>query len=158
MTAEIPEGARPVARVLLIGPGERLLLLQAVHASTGEQFWLTPGGGLEPSETFEEAARRELHEETGLHVEAIGPWVWTRRHRYSWAGRICDQYERFFVATTRKEHIAPIVRDSYVSGHRWWSLADLQASTTRFAPQRLVELSAAILRGEYPTTPIDCGE
>lgn len=157
MPDSVPDGARPVARVLLIGPGQRLLLLHAEHASTGQRFWLTPGGGLEPSETFEEAARRELHEETGLHVEDIGPWVWTRRHRYPWAGRMCDQYERFFVATTREDTVAPLKRDTYVIGHQWWSLPDLRASAAHFAPQKLVDLSEALFRGEYPSSPIDCG-
>lgn len=46
MNDSIPEGARPVARVLLLDASQRLLLLNAEHASDGYRFWLTPGGGL----------------------------------------------------------------------------------------------------------------
>src|SRR5581483_2820535 len=71
---------RPTSRLLVIDPRDRILLLR-VHEPRFEQpiLWFTPGGGLDPGETFEQAAVRELWEETGI-VAPLGPCVWRRRH------------------------------------------------------------------------------
>ena len=52
------------ARAALID-GDRVLLLRHTYMPG----WHFPGGGVEPGETAEEAARRETEEETGLRVE-----------------------------------------------------------------------------------------
>jgi ADP-ribose pyrophosphatase YjhB (NUDIX family) len=55
-----------VACAAVDGQG-RVLLVQ--HRKDGREYWLLPGGGVEPGETMLEAARRELFEETGLEGE-----------------------------------------------------------------------------------------
>jgi 8-oxo-dGTP pyrophosphatase MutT (NUDIX family) len=48
--------------------GDRVLL--HYHAKLGR--WLPPGGHIEPNELPDEAAVREVEEETGLRVELVG--------------------------------------------------------------------------------------
>jgi 8-oxo-dGTP pyrophosphatase MutT (NUDIX family) len=151
----IPPNARRAARVLVLNEQNELLLLHA-RDGDGRRWWLAPGGGLHASETFEAAAQRELLEETGLQL-AIGRWVWTRHHVYTWRGRQHEQYERFFVARSTDRAVKPVAVDSYVIGHRWWSLSEVEQSTQAFAPCRLASLLPAIISGTYPEPAIDCG-
>jgi 8-oxo-dGTP pyrophosphatase MutT (NUDIX family) len=141
---------------LLFGPGETLLLLHAKEPAGDQQWWVTPGGGIEPGETFLQAARRELIEETGLHVP-VGQWIWTRRHSYTWNGQWCDQYERFFVATTDRTDVHPVKADTYVVAYRWWTLPELKESAEEFAPRRLAELWRELVDAGLPDRPLDCG-
>lgn len=50
--------------------GARLLLIQKLRGQ-GEGFWNVPGGKLLPEESFEQAAVRETHEETGFTPEDL---------------------------------------------------------------------------------------
>jgi ADP-ribose pyrophosphatase YjhB (NUDIX family) len=65
---------KPAAAVLLERAGNPepsvLLLRRAVEPGRGA--WDLPAGYLDPGESFEQAARRETQEESGLEVELIG--------------------------------------------------------------------------------------
>ena len=164
LTAATPR-ARPAARLLILDPADRVLLFRVEDASFRDPvLWLTPGGGLEGDETYEQAAIRELTEETGIDAP-LGPCVWVRRHTFAFQGRWYDQCERFFVvrapsATTSSERWTDIERD-VIKAHRWWSLDELArsdpASDGVFVPRRLAELLPPILAGRYPAEPVDTG-
>jgi len=132
------------------------LLLKAIRPDDGHAFWVAPGGGLNDGESFEEAAVREVWEETGLTVE-LGPCIWFRRHVYSWNSRNHDQFERYFVAHAVVTDVRAPRPDSYIHGHRWWSFAEITNAAEEFTPRRLRELLTSILQGQYPVEPFDCG-
>lgn len=55
--------------------GEKLLLNREFRAATGEFVFSFPAGLIEPGESPEEGARRELWEETGLSIVEIKEWL-----------------------------------------------------------------------------------
>lgn len=124
--------------MLLFDEDGRILLL---HDPDG--YWYTPGGGIEPGETAEQAALRELREELGVAAD-IGPMVLRLRTEFDVRGRHLDQDEWHFVARLRRDTAGePNESDgerAAVAASRWWTLAELGASTERFFPEGLAEL------------------
>ena len=57
-------------RVVVVSRGE-LLLVQHRDRARNEVYWCPPGGGRERGETLEEAAVREVYEETGISVRVL---------------------------------------------------------------------------------------
>jgi 8-oxo-dGTP pyrophosphatase MutT (NUDIX family) len=153
---------RQGVRALLLDPDDRILLVRFVNPETGEEFWATPGGGLDPGESLEDGLRRELREETGLENVDIGPVVWTRRHVFPWADRTLDQSERIALVRTpafepRPELTPSQLVEEGVHELRWWTLGELAVSDANFAPRRIVRFLRQLLDEGPPTAPIDVG-
>ena len=67
---------RRVAVVFLVDPQGRVLMQHRdSQAKVSPNQWAMPGGKIEDGETPEEAARREVREETGLTVTALEHYV-----------------------------------------------------------------------------------
>ncbi|MDO9456511.1 NUDIX domain-containing protein [Nocardioides sp.] len=75
------EGVVRFAQVTLVDPAGRLLMQERdEHAQVAADQWSFPGGGLEPGESYVDAARRELAEETGVDLPQgslclLGRWT-----------------------------------------------------------------------------------
>jgi len=158
------EGPRLGARVLLVDPDDRLLLLRAHDpAAPDRRWWELPGGGLHPGETTAQACRRELAEETGIKLEPdeVGPCVWVRETHFRFRGR--HYHRREWVHLARLPEIGARAHTRHTAneqltllGERWWSAGELAAVTGEwFLPPSLPELLPDILAGRYRDTPIE---
>lgn len=155
-----PSRTRPTARILLLNNHDQVLLLEIVDLDTPPvHFWVTPGGGLEPGESYEEAAKRELFEETGLVVSSVGKAVWQRRKVVFFGGEWVDAEELTFavrVSSTAVVHDNQLEQErDVIRGHRWWSLEELRTTSDTVFPENLAHHLELILKGEIPSSPID---
>jgi 8-oxo-dGTP diphosphatase len=61
----------PVVRLIIINSRGQALILRRATGSTAEGRWCLPGGKIDYCDTVEQAAARELEEETGLRATSL---------------------------------------------------------------------------------------
>ncbi|MGW6618798.1 NUDIX hydrolase [Streptomyces erythrochromogenes] len=150
---------RQVSRVILLDPADRILLLHGFEpADPSDDWWFTPGGGLEGTETREQAALRELAEETGITEVELGPVLWHRFCSFPFDGRRWEQDEWYFLArtsqtTTWMGGLTELERRS-VTGARWWTSEELLAARETVYPTRLAGLLRTLLEEGPPGAPV----
>ncbi|WP_133763988.1 NUDIX hydrolase [Amnibacterium kyonggiense] len=139
---------RNAARVLLIDPDARVLLVQGGDPADPDAgtWWFTPGGGLEAGESPEAAALREAFEETGHRVAALEGPVARRSSVFPFDGVLIEQREQFFVA--RVPAFEPTtagwteLERRALAGLRWWTLEELRTTAATVFPPNLADLVA----------------
>ncbi len=143
-----PRPKRPAAR-LLVTDGEGRLLMFRFTPGNRPPFWCTPGGAVDPGESFEEAARRELIEETGYDRDP-GPCIAVRHVDFvSLEGAHVDAEERYFAVTVDDARIDTaghtVLEQRVMQSHRWWTPDDLAAHDEPVFPVDLIDIWHALI-------------
>ena len=139
----LPRRIRRAARLLVIDEQERLLLFRFTFAGR-KPFWATAGGECDPGESFEEAARRELTEETGIIAEP-GPVVVARGNDFVTAhGEPVTADERYFrirvPACEIATHGHTDLEREIMREHRWFTRAELADWAEPIFPPEILTL------------------
>ena len=143
MTESLP--VRRAARVILLDPDDRLLLMRYDDGPPNGRHWCTPGGGLNDGEDYLAGARRELAEETGWTDVAVGEEVFEQTLTMEYADEMVRQHERFFVARVRVVRrglgeVAAMHDSDGIAAWRWWTLAEMDATAEVIWPSELADL------------------
>jgi 8-oxo-dGTP pyrophosphatase MutT (NUDIX family) len=147
---------RPVSRLIVLDPLDRILLFETHLDYT--HVWMTPGGGVQPGESFTQAAQRELWEEVGVRDVEIGPWIWTVEFRFERGAERIDQHERYFVVRLQSDAVDDANREAKerteILRHRWWSVGELRQSSDHFRPREMASILPAVIVGDVPAEPL----
>jgi 8-oxo-dGTP pyrophosphatase MutT (NUDIX family) len=123
----------------------------------GQDYWATPGGALEAGESFADAARRELFEETGIRRDEVGQEVAKREFILQLeSGEKVMAEEHFFLLPVADQSLSRAhwtsVEIDVMTEHRWWSVDELKGTSEAVFPETLLTILASIDKADESAT------
>lgn len=129
---------RNTVRIVLLNHKDELLLMhiddprtRSIGNKYNGSFWVTIGGQIEINETVQEAAVRELFEETGIKRNEVnfGKIIWLRELDLIMYGKPYHIKEKYIAARTNKITVSTtnLTKDEIgvVKKIEWFSLQDI---------------------------------
>ena len=134
---------RRAARLIVLDPDIRALMFR-YDVPGRDPFWVTAGGECEPDESFEDAARRELFEETGIIADP-GPQIARMTPEFvTVEGEPVQADERFFLVHVAEARVDTgghtELEQALMTQHRWFTLAELENWREAVFPVNLADM------------------
>jgi ADP-ribose pyrophosphatase YjhB (NUDIX family) len=137
---------RRAGRVIVLDPGDRVLLLRYDEAAPNGSHWATPGGGLNDGEDYAAGAARELAEETGWSDVVLRGEVLRRSLTLEYGGRLVRQHERLHLPRRGLGDVAAMHAADGIAAWHWWTLAELESTAEVIWPENLAAVIGNLLR------------
>lgn len=118
------------------------IVLAARRTRRGDLAWGLPKGLVEPDETPEQAAAREVREETGLDAEVEAP-LGDIRYFYVWEGVRVRKAVHFFLMRATGGDVSK--HDQEMEDVRWFPLSVALRRATYKGEREVLERAAARL-------------
>jgi 8-oxo-dGTP diphosphatase len=138
---------RPAARLLMLDPDGAVLMFRFSPPGI-RPFWATPGGAVDPGESYDVAARREMLEETGWVLDP-GPEVAQRHAEFvTIEGEPVTSDERYYLVRVPERRIMTdghtALEQAVMHHHHWWTADELRDSKDVIFPRDLAAMLRAI--------------
>lgn len=141
---------RRAARIIVLDPDIRTLMFR-YDVPGRPPFWVTAGGECEQGESFDDAARRELFEETGIIADPGREIARLTPEFVTVEGEPVKADERFYIVRVDEARIDTsrhtALEQELMTQHRWFTLAELDDWPEPVFPADL----AAMIRSQIAT-------
>ena len=153
---------RKSSRAIVLNKRNEIFLFRYTFDFFAEQesVWITPGGGLDDGESFEEALKRELFEELGIELSGSDstPQIYYRFPLYELkSGETVQSEERFYLVRLDETEFSYVgwteSENKRMTAGKWWSVEEIKASGEKFFSEDVVEIIERLSEGDIPGEP-----
>lgn len=151
---------RKSSRAIVLNKDNQIFLFQYKfdYLEDNNTIWITPGGGLEEEESFEDALKRELFEEMGVKITESCPEVYYRNPIYTLKnGEKVQSVEKFFLVAVEDDefsfnHWTESEKKRMLAG-KWWSVEEIEQSKDEFFSKDILRIMTELSDEKLLTEP-----